>query len=77
MTKERAQQVGTAGLIGAVAGAALTAHRGRAAAAAGARWRGLDRSRHELAQPGPDVLADHPAGTVPAGTFMVPTGSHG
>jgi hypothetical protein len=36
MTKERGQQVGTAGLIGAVAGAALTAHRGRAAAAAGA-----------------------------------------
>jgi hypothetical protein len=36
VTKERAQQVGVAGVIGAVAGAALTAHRGRAAAAAGA-----------------------------------------
>jgi hypothetical protein len=36
VTKERLQQVGTAGVIGAVAGAALTAHRGRAAAAAGA-----------------------------------------
>jgi hypothetical protein len=36
VTKERVQQVGFAGLIGAVAGAALTAHRGRAAAAAGA-----------------------------------------
>ena len=36
MTKERVQQVGFAGLIGAVAGAALTAHRGRAAVAAGA-----------------------------------------
>ena len=36
MTKERVQQVGFAGLMGAVAGAALTAHRGRAAAAAGA-----------------------------------------
>jgi hypothetical protein len=33
---ERAQQVGFAGLIGAVAGAALTAHRGRAAVAFGA-----------------------------------------
>ncbi len=33
---ERVQQVGTAGLIGALAGAALTAHRGRAATAAGA-----------------------------------------
>jgi len=36
LTKERAQQVGTAGLIGAVAGAALTAHRGKAATAVGA-----------------------------------------
>jgi len=36
VTKERAQQIGTAGLIGAVAGAALTAHRGKAATAAGA-----------------------------------------
>jgi len=36
VTKERVQQVGFAGLIGAVAGAALTAHRGRAAVAAGA-----------------------------------------
>ena len=36
MAKERLQQVGFAGLIGAVAGAALTAHRGRAAAAVGA-----------------------------------------
>jgi hypothetical protein len=36
VAKERLQQVGFAGLIGAVAGAALTAHRGRAAAAAGA-----------------------------------------
>jgi len=36
VTKERVQQVGFAGLMGAVAGAALTAHRGRAAAAAGA-----------------------------------------
>jgi hypothetical protein len=36
VTKERAQQVGLAGLIGAVAGAALTAHRGKAAAGAGA-----------------------------------------
>ncbi len=36
MAKERWQQVGFAGLIGAAAGAALTAHRGRAAAAAGA-----------------------------------------
>ena len=36
MAKERLQQVGFAGLIGAVAGAALTAHRGRAAAAFGA-----------------------------------------
>ncbi len=36
MTKERLQQVGFAGLMGAVAGAALTAHRGRAAAAVGA-----------------------------------------
>ena len=36
MTKERVQQVGFAGLIGAAAGAALTAHRGRTAAAAGA-----------------------------------------
>jgi hypothetical protein len=36
VTKERVQQVGFAGLIGAVAGAALTAHRGRAAAAVGA-----------------------------------------
>src|SRR4029078_6938125 len=34
--KERLQQVGFAGLIGAVAGATLTAHRGRAAAAVGA-----------------------------------------
>jgi hypothetical protein len=36
VAKERLQQVGFAGLIGAVAGAALTAHRGRAAAAVGA-----------------------------------------
>jgi hypothetical protein len=36
VTTERAQQVGFAGLIGAVAGAALTAHRGRAAVAFGA-----------------------------------------
>ncbi len=36
MTKERLQQVGTAGVIGAVAGAALTAHRGKAATAIGA-----------------------------------------
>jgi hypothetical protein len=36
VTKERVQQVGFAGLIGAVAGAALTAHRGRTAAAVGA-----------------------------------------
>ena len=36
MNKERVQQVGFAGLIGAVAGAALTAHRGRVAAAGGA-----------------------------------------
>ncbi len=36
MAKERLQQVGFAGLIGAVAGAALTAHRGRAAVAVGA-----------------------------------------
>ena len=36
MATERAQQVGFAGLIGAVAGAALTAHRGRAAVAFGA-----------------------------------------
>ena len=36
MAKERLQQVGFAGLIGAVAGAALTAHRGRAAVAIGA-----------------------------------------
>ena len=36
MTTERLQQVGFAGLMGAVAGAALTAHRGRAAAAVGA-----------------------------------------
>jgi len=36
VTKERVQQVGFAGLIGAVAGAALTAHRGRGAAAVGA-----------------------------------------
>ena len=36
MAKERLQQVGFAGLIGAVAGATLTAHRGRAAAAVGA-----------------------------------------
>ena len=36
MTTERWQQVGFAGLMGAVAGAALTAHRGRAAAAVGA-----------------------------------------
>jgi hypothetical protein len=36
VTKERAQQVGLAGVIGAVAGAALTAHRGKAAAAVGA-----------------------------------------
>ena len=36
MATERAQQVGFAGLIGAVAGAALTAHRGRAAVALGA-----------------------------------------
>jgi hypothetical protein len=34
--KDRVRQIGTAGLIGALAGAALTAHRGRAAAAAGA-----------------------------------------
>jgi hypothetical protein len=33
---ERVQQVGSAGLIGGLAGAALTAHRGRAAAAIGA-----------------------------------------
>ena len=36
MAKERLQQVGFAGLMGAVAGAALTAHRGRTAAAVGA-----------------------------------------
>jgi hypothetical protein len=36
VTKERVQQVGTAGLFGALAGAALTAHRGKAAAALGA-----------------------------------------
>jgi hypothetical protein len=36
VAKERLQQVGFAGLIGAVAGAALTAHRGRAAVAIGA-----------------------------------------
>jgi hypothetical protein len=36
VAKERWQQVGFAGLMGAVAGAALTAHRGRAAAAVGA-----------------------------------------
>jgi hypothetical protein len=36
VAKERLQQVGIAGAIGAVAGAALTAHRGRAAAAVGA-----------------------------------------
>jgi hypothetical protein len=36
VAKERLQQVGFAGLIGAVAGAALTAHRGRAAAVVGA-----------------------------------------
>jgi len=36
VTTERVQQVGFAGLIGAAAGAALTAHRGRTAAAAGA-----------------------------------------
>jgi hypothetical protein len=36
VAKERLQQVGFAGLMGAVAGAALTAHRGRAAVAAGA-----------------------------------------
>jgi hypothetical protein len=36
VAKERLQQVGFAGLIGAVAGATLTAHRGRAAAAVGA-----------------------------------------
>jgi hypothetical protein len=36
VTKERVQQVGFAGLIGAAAGAALTAHRGRMAAAVGA-----------------------------------------
>jgi hypothetical protein len=36
VAKERLQQVGFAGLIGAVAGATLTAHRGRAAVAAGA-----------------------------------------
>jgi len=34
--KDRVRQIGTAGLIGALAGAALTAHRGRVAAAAGA-----------------------------------------
>ena len=36
MAHDRAQQVGFAGLIGGLAGAALTAHRGRAAAAVGA-----------------------------------------
>jgi hypothetical protein len=36
VAKERLQQVGFAGLMGAVAGAALTAHRGRAAVAVGA-----------------------------------------
>jgi len=36
VAKERLQQVGFAGLIGAAAGAALTAHRGRAAVAVGA-----------------------------------------
>jgi len=36
VAKERLQQVGFAGLIGSVAGAALTAHRGRAAVAVGA-----------------------------------------
>jgi hypothetical protein len=35
VVENRVQQVGTAGLIGAVAGAALAAHRGRAAAAVG------------------------------------------
>jgi hypothetical protein len=36
VVKERVQQVGTAGLIGALAGAALTAQRGKAATAVGA-----------------------------------------
>jgi len=36
VTRERAEQIGFAGLIGGLAGAALAAHRGRAAAAAGA-----------------------------------------
>ena len=36
MGKERVQQIGTAGLIGALAGAALTGHRGKAATAIGA-----------------------------------------
>ena len=36
MVKERVQQIGTAGLIGALAGAALTGHRGRTATAIGA-----------------------------------------
>ena len=36
MTRERAQQIGMAGVLGGLAGAALTAHRGRSAAAIGA-----------------------------------------
>ena len=36
MTRERAQQIGVAGVLGGLAGAALTAHRGRSAAAIGA-----------------------------------------
>ena len=36
VTRERAQQIGFAGLIGGLAGAALTAHRGRTATAIGA-----------------------------------------
>ena len=39
MRKERVQQVGAAGLIGALAGAALAAHRGKAAAALVLRYR--------------------------------------
>ncbi len=41
MEKDRAQQIGTAGLIGALAGAALTAHRGKAAVGALAGAAGL------------------------------------
>ena len=46
MAKERLQQVGFAGLIGAVAGATLTAHRGRAATAVGEGWMGMEEPWH-------------------------------